>query len=194
MNKKEYIPRLYDLKLQGALKSSGAVLIEGAKWCGKTSTAVHASKSQLYMQDPDYAVSHLALADTKPSLLLQGETPRLIDEWQMAPVLWDAVRFEVDLDFNLLKTEQESMVDEKLRQILLKYGSLHDEALKFHGIILVLDYGMGERKLKVEISNRRFADRYEVKNLLGVNMKLMVAADMFAHKLCALLDRPVNVS
>jgi len=74
----------------------GAVLIEGAKWCGKTSTAVHVAKSSLFMQDPDNARSYQQMADTKPSLLLQGETPRLLDEWQMAPVLWDAVRFEVD--------------------------------------------------------------------------------------------------
>lgn len=88
--------RLCDTELQSALQSSGAVLIEGAKWCGKTSTATNASRSVLYMQDPDKAGSYLAMADTKPSLLLNGETPRLIDEWQMAPVLWDAVRFEAD--------------------------------------------------------------------------------------------------
>jgi predicted AAA+ superfamily ATPase len=88
--------RLCDTELQSALQSSGAVLIEGAKWCGKTSTATNASRSVLYMQDPDKTASYLAMADTKPSLLLNGETPRLIDEWQMAPVLWDAVRFEAD--------------------------------------------------------------------------------------------------
>ena len=96
MNEKSYISRLCDGGLQLSLQSSGAVLIEGAKWCGKTSTAGNASRSVLFMQDPDNAGSYLAMADTKPSLLLKGETPRLIDEWQMAPVLWDAVRFEVD--------------------------------------------------------------------------------------------------
>ena len=74
----------------------GAVLIEGAKWCGKTSTAAHVAKSTLLMQDPDHARSYQQMADTKPSLLLKGENPRLIDEWQMAPTLWDAVRYEVD--------------------------------------------------------------------------------------------------
>ena len=88
--------RLCDAELHVALQSSGAVLIEGAKWCGKTSTASNASRSVLFMQDPDDSGTYLAMADTKPSLLLKGETPRLIDEWQMAPVLWDAVRFEVD--------------------------------------------------------------------------------------------------
>lgn len=96
MNKETYMPRLCDADLQLALQSSGAVLIEGAKWCGKTSTASNASRSVIYMQDPDKTGSYLAMADTLPSLLLKGETPRLIDEWQMAPVLWDAVRFEVD--------------------------------------------------------------------------------------------------
>jgi predicted AAA+ superfamily ATPase len=71
-------------------------LIEGAKWCGKTSTATHASESVVYLQDPDHARAYQAIADTKPSLLLKGTTPRLLDEWQVAPVLWDAVRFEVD--------------------------------------------------------------------------------------------------
>ena len=96
MNERSYLLRLCDQELQMALQSSGAVLIEGAKWCGKTRTASNAAKSILYMQDPDNTSSYQAMADTKPSLLLKGETPRLIDEWQMAPVLWDAVRFEVD--------------------------------------------------------------------------------------------------
>jgi predicted AAA+ superfamily ATPase len=96
MAKKTYRNRLCDAELQLALSASGAVLIEGAKWCGKTSTASHAAKSAVYMQDPDTAISLRAMADTKPSLLLKGDTPRLLDEWQVAPVLWDAVRFTVD--------------------------------------------------------------------------------------------------
>ncbi len=91
-----YLQRICDKLLASELKASGAILIEGAKWCGKTSTAQQAARSSLYMQDPDKTSSYLAAADTKPSLLLNGETPKLIDEWQMAPVLWDAVRFEVD--------------------------------------------------------------------------------------------------
>jgi predicted AAA+ superfamily ATPase len=78
------------------LASSGAVLIEGAKWCGKTRSAEQIAKSVLYLQDPDVSQRYLQTADVKPSLLLIGENPRLIDEWQMAPVLWDAVRFAVD--------------------------------------------------------------------------------------------------
>ena len=96
MNKSQYLPRICDSELQDALVAMGAVLIEGAKWCGKTSMAAHAAKSVLFMQDPDNARSYQQIADTKPSLLLKGENPRLIDEWQMSPVLWDAVRYEVD--------------------------------------------------------------------------------------------------
>lgn len=94
---KEYLPRIADELLKQRLSASGAVLIEGPKWCGKTRTAKEMSRSQLYMQDPDKRVSYLKAADTKPSLLLKGDTPKLLDEWQMAPVLWDAVRYEVDM-------------------------------------------------------------------------------------------------
>jgi len=91
-----YMPRIADAKLDLALQAMGAVLIEGPKWCGKTSTAEHVAKSVLYMQDPDTAEENMLKAKTKPSLLLEGETPRLLDEWQIAPVLWNAVRFAVD--------------------------------------------------------------------------------------------------
>lgn len=98
-------------------------------------------------------------------------------------------RFSVDLDFNLLDSAKEKTVYEKVRKILLKYGKIIDEAMKFYGQIIVLDYSVGERKLKIEISNRQWDNHYERKNLLGINMQVMVAPDMFAHKLCALLDR-----
>ncbi|MFZ2256559.1 MAG: DUF4143 domain-containing protein [Clostridiaceae bacterium] len=94
---KKYYPRIVDKLLDKALESAGAVLIEGPKWCGKTWTAANKSKSILYMQDPDTRESNIQAANVKPSLLLHGETPRLIDEWQVAPVLWDSVRHEVDL-------------------------------------------------------------------------------------------------
>jgi predicted nucleotidyltransferase component of viral defense system len=98
-------------------------------------------------------------------------------------------RFSVDLDFNLLEIAKEKVVYQKVKKILLKYGKIFDEAQKFYGPIIVLDYGFGERKMKVEISNRLFENHYELKNLLGINVKVMVLPDMFAHKLCALLDR-----
>lgn len=99
-------------------------------------------------------------------------------------------RFSVDLDFNLLHPGKDKLVYEKVRKIILKYGTIHDEALKHLGPIVVLDYGVGERKLKIEISNSVFDNHYEIKNLLGITMKVMVKSDMFAHKLCAMLDRP----
>lgn len=102
---------------------------------------------------------------------------------------YDLPRFSVDLDFNLLDLVKEKTVYEKVRKILLKYGKIFDEAMKFYDPIIVLDYGVGERKLKIEISNRQWNNHYERKNLLGINMQVMVAPDMFAHKLCALLDR-----
>lgn len=106
-------------------------------------------------------------------------------------LFYDLPRFSIDLDFNLINTEKVDAVYEKVRAILLKYGTITDEAKKFYGPILVLDYGVDERKLKVEISVRQFDNQYEIKNLLGINIKVLVQADMFAHKLCALLDRTV---
>ena len=104
---------------------------------------------------------------------------------------YDLPRFSVDLDFNLINTEKVESVYDKVRTIVLKYGTITDEAKKFYGPIMVLDYGVDERKLKVEISVRQFDNHYEIKNLLGINMKVLVQPDMFAHKLCALLDRNV---
>ncbi|MDO9154261.1 MAG: nucleotidyl transferase AbiEii/AbiGii toxin family protein [Paludibacter sp.] len=98
-------------------------------------------------------------------------------------------QFSIDLDFNLLEPTKNEIVYKKVRTILLKYGTIYDEAEKFYGQIIVLDYGFGERKLKVEISNRLFDNHYEIKNLLGINILTMCLSDMFAHKLCALLDR-----
>lgn len=92
----KYRERIADKILKEKLEAKGAVLIEGAKWCGKTTTARQLAKSVLYMQDPAQKPQNLKLAEIQPSLLLEGETPRLIDEWQLAPSLWDAVRFEVD--------------------------------------------------------------------------------------------------
>ena len=91
-----YLRRTTDKLLRLNLDTFGAVLIEGPKWCGKTTTAERQAKSVLKLQDPDTREAFLATADVKPSLLLKGETPRLIDEWQVAPVLWDAVRTAVD--------------------------------------------------------------------------------------------------
>jgi len=93
---KEYWNRIVDKELELRLEAFGATLIVGPKWCGKTTTAEEKAKSVLRMQDPDMREGYLATAKAKPSLLLKGENPRLIDEWQEAPVLWDAVRTAVD--------------------------------------------------------------------------------------------------
>lgn len=93
---KEYKERIVEKILKKKLQGKGAVLIQGAKWCGKTTTAEMLSKSIIYMAKPEDKAQNLSLADISPSILLEGETPRLIDEWQIAPKLWDAVRFEVD--------------------------------------------------------------------------------------------------
>ncbi|MBR5951096.1 MAG: AAA family ATPase, partial [Actinomycetaceae bacterium] len=90
----KYRPRIVDSVLDFKLRSKGAVLIEGPKWCGKTTTASQVAKSVLLMQEN--AVQNRELAQVAPKRLLQGEVPRLIDEWQLAPELWDAVRVEVD--------------------------------------------------------------------------------------------------
>jgi predicted AAA+ superfamily ATPase len=92
----EYLRRMADVLLAEHLEAFGATLIEGPKWCGKTTTAEQKAASVLKLQDPDTRAASLATAATKPSLLLKGDTPRLIDEWQDAPVLWDAVRTMVD--------------------------------------------------------------------------------------------------
>ncbi len=92
----KYKPRIADAILEKKLEGKGAVLIEGPKWCGKTTTAEQIAKSVLYMDDPETKDQNVAMASVSPKRLLKGGTPRLIDEWQIAPKLWDAIRFEVD--------------------------------------------------------------------------------------------------
>lgn len=92
----EYRNRIADKILQDNLEAAGLVLIEGTKWCGKTTTAEQHAGSIVYMNDPEHSETYLALTQNAPRLLLKGDTPRLIDEWQDTPELWDAARFEVD--------------------------------------------------------------------------------------------------
>lgn len=92
----EYKHRIADGILEKKLRSKGAVLIEGPKWCGKTTTTEQQARSILYMDNPASFESNLQMAEIDPGILLEGDTPRLIDEWQLAPKLWDTMRFEVD--------------------------------------------------------------------------------------------------
>lgn len=91
-----YRPRIADELIERKLRGKGAVLLEGAKWCGKTTTAEQICNSVIYMTEPGKRAQNEQLARLNPALLLKGEKPRLIDEWQIAPQIWDAVRFEAD--------------------------------------------------------------------------------------------------
>ena len=93
---KKYRPRIADQVLKDNLESSGLVLIEGTKWCGKTTTAERQSGSVIYLNDPSHRSTYMQLAQTSPSILLEGKTPRLVDEWQDVATLWDTARFEID--------------------------------------------------------------------------------------------------
>lgn len=93
---KIYRKRIADEILKRKLEGKGVVLIEGPKWCGKTTTAEQVASSILYMDSPEKKEQNINMSEVNPKRLLKGETPRLIDEWQIAPKLWDAIRFEVD--------------------------------------------------------------------------------------------------
>lgn len=95
-------------------------------------------------------------------------------------------RFSTDLDFNLLDESKSDYVYEKVRNILVKFGTIDDEAKKYFGPVMVLDYGKGERMLKVEISTRLFDNHYEMITLAGTDIRVLTILDMFAHKLCAM--------
>lgn len=90
-----YRNRIADKLLSNQLEAAGVVLIQGPKWCGKTTTAKRQAKSVLYMDDPRTRETNIMLSESEPLMLFQGDTPKLIDEWQLAPKLWDAARFEV---------------------------------------------------------------------------------------------------
>lgn len=96
MNQDEYKPRIIDKKIEEYLSIFGAVCIEGPKWCGKTWSSSYHSKSEIMLGDPEGNFQNRRLAEMAPSLVLEGATPRLIDEWQEVPPIWDAVRHKVD--------------------------------------------------------------------------------------------------
>lgn len=94
--KNEYLPRIVDLEINESMEVMGAILIEGCKWCGKSTTAIHHAKTIVEFQNPDKKEEYANIRDTKPSLFLKGEKPLLFDEWQMYPVVWDSIRTDVD--------------------------------------------------------------------------------------------------
>ncbi|MCM1123921.1 MAG: DUF4143 domain-containing protein [Eubacterium sp.] len=96
MENRKYKKRIIDKSIEEYLRTFGAVCIEGPKWCGKTWTSSFHSSSEIYLGDPEGNFQNRKLAELSPALVLEGETPRLIDEWQEVPALWDAVRHKVD--------------------------------------------------------------------------------------------------
>ena len=112
----KYLPRIMDSLLQEELQAFGAVLLTGPKWCGKTTTVKQFAQSTISMQSPENQDIYTKLAEISPSLVLEGKNPRLIDEWQMAPQLWDAVRHDVDVKgaVGLYILTGSTSVDEKM--------------------------------------------------------------------------------
>ncbi|MDR0911419.1 MAG: DUF4143 domain-containing protein [Methanobrevibacter sp.] len=147
--KNKYLKRVIDDILKERLEMIGAIVIVGPKWCGKTTTGKRHAKSILRLQDPDKRKSYLELADIQPSELLNGEKPRLIDEWQVAPVLWDAVRLSVDelsQDGLYILTGSTSVNEEKImhsgtgriHRLTMKPMSLY-ESKESSGKIAIID-------------------------------------------------------
>ena len=173
MNDFQYLPRLMDTQLKETLDYIGAVLIVGPKWCGKTTTAEMQAKSVLKMQDPDHTKGYLATAETKPSILLMGENPRLIDEWQIAPVLWDAVRTAVDnrRETGLFILTGSNAVDEKQ---IMHSGTGRITKLKMYPMSL---YESGESGGQVSL--RRLFDDKDF-DIDGIRSDLSVERLVFA--------------
>ena len=123
---KIYKNRVFDGIIREALEAKGAVLIEGAKWCGKTTTAEQIASSVIYMNDPKHREQYLMTAQTNPQRLLAGNSPRLIDEWQVAPELWDTIRFDVDhsdQDGKFILTGSAVPLDEEARKKIHHSGT-----------------------------------------------------------------------
>ncbi|MCQ2964138.1 MAG: DUF4143 domain-containing protein [archaeon] len=144
-----YLKRIVDDILEKRLKMVGSIVIVGPKWCGKTTTAEQHSSSVLKLQDPDNLKSYIELADFKPSKLLEGEKPRLIDEWQIIPVLWDAVRTSVDnlREEGLYILTGSTVIDEskimhsgtgRIHRLVMRPMSLY-ESKESNGKISILD-------------------------------------------------------
>lgn len=145
----KYLPRILDKDLEKYLTMIGAILIVGPKWCGKTTTAEQHAKSVLKLQDKDNYKTNMMWADIEPYRLLKGEKPRLIDEWQVAPVLWDSVRTSVDESegYGLYILTGSTVVDEdsimhsgtgRIYRMLMRPMSLY-ESSESNGQISIMD-------------------------------------------------------
>lgn len=145
----KYLPRILDKDLEKYLTMIGAILIVGPKWCGKTTTAEQHAKSVLKLQDKDNYKTNMMWADIEPSRLLKGEKPRLIDEWQVAPVLWDSVRTSVDESegYGLYILTGSTVVDEdsimhsgtgRIHRMLMRPMSLYESG-ESNGQISIMD-------------------------------------------------------
>lgn len=169
----QYLPRIVDRELALRLEAFGATLIVGPKWCGKTTTGQQQAKSILRMQDPDKKAAYLATAEAKPSLLLKGDNPRLIDEWQIAPVLWDAVRTAVDIrqEEGLFILTGSTSVDDKK---IMHTGTGRIARLKMYPMSL---YESGESN--GQISLKTLFDRSDA-DIDGITSPLSIEQLIFA--------------
>ena len=172
---KNYRARIADKILQERLDAKGAVLIEGAKWCGKTTTASQIAGSILYMQDSSKKEQNLRMAEIEPAILLEGKTPRLIDEWQLAPSLWDAIRFEIDQR-------------DEFNQFILTCSSVpvDNTVISHTGTGRIARMLMGSMSLyESNDSNGKIS----LKGLFDGNVKKAVKSDLRIHDLAFLICR-----
>jgi predicted AAA+ superfamily ATPase len=169
----KYRPRLSDKRLAFYLRSIGAVLIEGPKWCGKTTTAEQQAATVVQLQDPDKRLQYESFITTQPSLLLEGDTPLLVDEWQIFPVLWDAVRTMVDrrgVPGQFILTGSNSVDHSKI----MHSGTGRIARLRMHPMSL---YESGESS--GAISLKALFDNPELK-IDGIRSKLTISDLIFA--------------
>lgn len=169
---KKYMKRIIDDILIDELEAFGGVLIAGPKWCGKTTSASQLAKSLLFMHDEDNRESNIQMAKIKPSILLKGENPRLIDEWQIAPELWDAIRFDIDKKGKegLFILTGSTVVDEsrimhsgagRISRLLMRTMSLY-ESRDSNGAISLIELFKG----KEDISAQSDIDIEDMANIL----------------------------
>lgn len=169
----EYKKRMVDSLIEESLDAFGAVLIEGPKWCGKTTTANQFAKSRIWIEDPDNREKYEATAQSMPSMLLEGDNPRLIDEWQDIPVLWDAVRTSVDKsdDIGLYILTGSTVVD---KTKIKHSGTGRIEKLKMYPMSL---YESGESNGRISLSELFDNPKMDID---GIQSELTVQQLIFA--------------